>query len=276
MSTLKTIEKKYFEDLFDLSSGYVLDFNRNTFSAFFRDIVGIDIYALKYALNGDSKAKRLRAFWEIETDIVVGKILSELLELWKYQKSKEKSTLENGLYETCLKIVNRLVGKNVDELNHEKIFLEKDFGNISIRKLPLESNLISILEKRLEEARRCHHANSSLAVIFLAGSVLEGILLGIALKYPSKFNQAKNAPRDKSEKVKRFHEWSLAQLIDVAYELEFLKLDVKKFSHELRDFRNYIHPYQQMTSKFQPDKHTAEICLQVLNAAIAGLNGERK
>lgn len=37
----------------------------------------------------------------------------------------------------------------------------------------------------------------------------------------------------------------------------------------VREFRNYIHPYQQLCSKFTPDKHTALICLQVLKALIA-------
>jgi len=31
-----------------------------------------------------------------------------------------------------------------------------------------------------------------------------------------------------------------------------------------------------MSSQFKPDKHTAEICLQVLKAAIASLSDERK
>jgi hypothetical protein len=75
--------------------------------------------------------------------------------------------------------------------------------------------------------------------------------------------------------VKQFSEWTLAQFIDVACELGYLKLDIKKFGHALRDFRNYIHPYQQMSSRFDPDHHTAEICLQVLRAAIAGLSGNR-
>jgi hypothetical protein len=115
-----------------------------------------------------------------------------------------------------------------------------------------------------------------LAVIFLCGSILEGILLGVALQKPREFNQANNSPKDKSGKVKAFPAWSLSQFIDVACELGLLKLDVKKFSHELRDFRNYIHPYQQMASNFHPDKHTAEICFQVLKAAIASLSRERK
>ena len=75
--------------------------------------------------------------------------------------------------------------------------------------------------------------------------------------------------------MKRFPDWKLAELIDVACELGYLRLDVKKFSHTLRDFRNYIHPYEQMSSGFSPDKHTAEICLQVLRAAIASLSGAR-
>jgi len=57
-------------------------FSNNTFAEFFRKTANIDIYAHKYAFNGDSKAKRLRAFWEIEPDTLVGKILSELLEVW--------------------------------------------------------------------------------------------------------------------------------------------------------------------------------------------------
>ena len=39
------------------------------------------------------------------------------------------------------------------------------------------------------------------------------------------------------------HLFRAAQLIDVGCEVGVLKLDIKKFSHGLRDFRNYIHPY---------------------------------
>ncbi len=69
-----------------------------------------------------------------------------------------------------------------------------------------------------------------------------------------------------------FYKWSLSQFIDVSCRLGYLNLDVQKFSHALRDFRNYIHPYQQMESGFAPDRETARICLQVLNAAIVGLS----
>jgi hypothetical protein len=54
------------------------------------------------------------------------------------------------------------------------------------------------------------------------------------------------------------------------------KQDVKKFSHVVIGFRNYIHPYEQMSSRFIPDRHTALICLQVLKAAIHQIGNFRK
>jgi hypothetical protein len=37
---------------------------------------------------------------------------------------------------------------------------------------------------------------------------------------------------------------------------------------EEKDFRNYIHPYQQLGSQFNPDKQTSKISWQVLKTAI--------
>lgn len=151
-------------------------------------------------------------------------------------------------------------------------FLEKEFQDISVDDLGLDTLVTETLKIRFEELKKCFSAKAHLSVIFLSGSSLEGILLGIALKLPKEFNQAKSSPKDKDEKVKQFHEWSLSQLIDVSFELGLIKEDVKKFSHALRDFRNYIHPYQQISSGFNPDHHTAKICFQVLKAGIFQLS----
>jgi len=275
MSSLKAIEKRIFEDRFGMPSGYVLDFTNNTFAEFFREVAKIDIYAAEYAFNGDSKAKRLRAFWEIEPDALVGKALSELLEVWQYNSARNGHTDDSPQFRKAASIVARLTGRQSDPAPTEQEFLHRQFRNISIKDLSIDPNLVPVLESRLAEVQHCL-ASAPLATIFLCGSILEGILLGVALQKPKEFNQAINSPKDKDDKVKPFHEWSLAQFIDVAHGLGALKLDVKRFSHELRDFRNYIHPYQQLASKFTPDKHTAEICLQVLKAAIADLSGGRK
>ena len=54
----------------------------------------------------------------------------------------------------------------------------------------------------------------------------------------------------------------------IAVAVGVLKLDVKKFSHGSRDFRNYIHPYQQLISGCVPDGDIGKVCFQVLKAAL--------
>jgi hypothetical protein len=132
--------------------------------------------------------------------------------------------------------------------------------------------MTSVLEYRIQEIESCFSANAPLSVILLAGSTLEGILLGVATRNPRLYNCATSAPKNKEKKVKPFHEWSLANLIDVSREIGLIHQDVQKFSHALRDFRNYIHPFEQMSSGFNPTMHTAKICLQVLKVAIHQAN----
>ena len=160
---------------------------------------------------------------------------------------------------------------NKDELKEED-FLNMEFDSISLKQLELEESITATLEYRFEEIKKCLKIDAPLAVILLCGSSLEGVLLGVATKHPIIFNKAVAAPKNKEGKVRSFQNWSLYNLINVAYELDLLKEDVKKYSHSLRDFRNYIHPYEQTNSRFNPDKHTARISWQVLKAAIYQLS----
>lgn len=130
--------------------------------------------------------------------------------------------------------------------------------------------LIPILENRFTEAQRCL-SHSPMATIMLCGSLLEGLLLGLANKRPADFNRCPQSPKDENGKPKPFKDWSLAQLIDVAHNIGLLRLDVKNFGQHLRNFRNYIHPYQQMKEGFDPDRYTAEMSLTAVKAAIYNL-----
>lgn len=150
----------------------------------------------------------------------------------------------------------------------EDEFLKIEFSDIPVVELGLEGTVSDVLECRIKEIEKCYMADAPLATILLAGSTLEGILLGVATKHPKQFNTANASPKDKNGKVKPFQEWPLSSFINVARELGLIQVDTHKFSHALRDFRNYIHPYEQMASGFAPRRQTAKICLQVLKAAI--------
>lgn len=272
MSTLKSHEKVIFERLLD-RGGYVLDFTDRTYAEFFREH-GINIDAEKYRINGNSKMKRLRAFWEIESDAVVAKVLTALLEY-----AATVGEVNKGDQEKAKAILGRLSGKSAgaDASAHtQEEFLKQVFEGLSLSRLQIDSQLQVVIEQRINEIHKSLKADASLAAIFLCGSTLEGLLLDVATKKPREFNEANSAPKDKESNPLPLHQWSLDSLINVAHEAGFISLDVKKYGHALKDFRNYIHPRQQAVQGFKPDQHTARISWQVLQAAIADLGGQRK
>lgn len=275
MANISQIEKLKLEKVFSMDGGYVLDFTNNSFQRFIYDIAKVDIYNSKYEKYGNSKANRLRALWDTESDNVVGKLTEEMLLYYETQKSINdhgSAPFNKQLFDECLNTAYKLQGK---KLKNEKAvytiedFLKKEVDEISLSLLNIDSAVTVVLEQRIVEVKQCLKVGASLSVIFLCGSILEGILLGVATKNPKQFNQSSCCPKHQDTgKVKQFHEWSLNNFVEVSHNIGFIGLDVKKYSHSLRDFRNYIHPYEQMSSGFNPDMHTAKISWQVLKAAI--------
>lgn len=138
--------------------------------------------------------------------------------------------------------------------------------------LNLEAGIGEILSERWVEAQRCVDGQAYLAAIIIMGSLLEGLLLGICQRNPAIANACSCAPKDsRTGKVKHFAEWSLAEMIDVAHNVGWLGLDVKRFSHALRSFRNLVHPYEQMATKANPDGDTSNISWLVVQAAVNDL-----
>jgi len=143
--------------------------------------------------------------------------------------------------------------------------------------LGLESRVGEILKNRWDEAQRCVDAEAYLSATIIMGSMLEGLLLGICQRYPAVANKCPSAPKDaKTGKIKNFSNWSLSEMIDVAHQVGWLGLDVKKFSHSLREFRNLIHPYEQMVKGMSPDSDTCGISWLVVQAAINDLAAKLK
>ena len=107
MSDLTNLEKKRFEKLFDMSGGYVLDFSNRTIAEFVVDSTGRNIYDVRYDYESGSKANRLRAFWQVEDNRVVGKLMGDMLDYGVeggFFKAKEAALLDG-----CRQIVARLL-----------------------------------------------------------------------------------------------------------------------------------------------------------------------
>lgn len=276
MAYLDFIEENLFEKIFN-RGGYVLDFNNNTFERFFKKF-NVDIFSEKYNKDTGSKMNRLRSFWEQEDKTLVGRVLKGLLRYAQYNNLIKNIGSKD--LEEANNYINMLCGattKTTTGYMNDNDFLQQNFSNIvkSMSALSLDIQLENVISQRLKEIELCLKSGAYLSVIFLCGSTLEGLLLNEASKDLKKINCSSCAPKD-IKGIKKLSDWTLNSLIDVAYNIGLIKLDTKKFSHVLRDFRNYIHPGEQAVQKFNPDKHTAEISWQVLQATIADLLGKRK
>lgn len=273
-------EKKIIEKFLGMDSGYVLNFSNRTFSDFFVENFKINIYDDKYADRGESKAKRLRTFWEKESNSLVADSIEKMIEWWESDSLINEVEITNNqkvLAEKCKKIAKNVRNKNTANIQNEEIeFLNKKFDSISIKTLNLTNTMENVIQQRLDEINKCLNNDISLGAIFLIGSTLEGLLIDVAKLNPEKFNKSKSAPKDTNGSIKKFKDWSLNSLIDVAHETNFIELDVKKFSHSLRDFRNYIHPEEQVAQNFNPDKNTAILAYNVLLAAMEDLNKRKR
>ena len=119
MSHLSITERAYLEKLLDMGGGYVLTFSDSSIAHFFADTIGIDIHDQKYQTYGSSKAKKLRAFWQLAPDHLVGKSIAALVEHVEAHPPFDGFTADKAkLIQFCKDIANRLLsGKlNLDHL----------------------------------------------------------------------------------------------------------------------------------------------------------------
>lgn len=146
----------------------------------------------------------------------------------------------------------------------------KDVENVIIPKI-LDEKVVVVINERLTEIKKAVRNRMPLSATFLIGSTLEGVLSALAQKYPREFNTAHSAPK-RDGKVLPLTSWQLSGLIDVAHEINVFGKDVKDFSEKVRDFRNYIHPNEQVKQNFSPTMDTVNISLHVFKIALNQIN----
>jgi hypothetical protein len=61
-----------------MEGGYVLNFSDRTFGEFVEETANVDIHSERYTSQGTSKANKLRVFWKLESDYLVGNLLIAL------------------------------------------------------------------------------------------------------------------------------------------------------------------------------------------------------
>lgn len=148
MAQLTYQDKAYLEKFLMMGDGFCLDFSNDSLQRFVFESIRVNIYDDKYDKYGTSKAKRIRAFWEIETDYLVGKLLKSFIQYYKGLKVSNSSffNASSELFECVEKICNKLLSKAISPHSEliTPLYDEDDF-------LKLASNIKDYIEKNEPE-----------------------------------------------------------------------------------------------------------------------------
>lgn len=124
----------------------------------------------------------------------------------------------------------------------------------------------AILVGRWNECALCLAGGAPLAATVMMGGLLETLML-------SRFNHetdtapvfaAVTAPKDrKTGKTQQLQEWTLRHYLDVGHELGWISRSTKDVGEVVRDFRNYIHPYKQISHNVTVDANDARLFWEI-------------
>lgn len=135
MANLTYIEKKRLESLFVMSAGFVMNFSNYEFRNFIQSSVRLDIYDSKYELGSGSKANRLRKFWDIESNQIVSKLLTDFAKYWDvfYKPTLKWSEAFDADYQACFEVCERLRDTTSDDIEAIKPNInDEDFEKLAL------------------------------------------------------------------------------------------------------------------------------------------------
>lgn len=189
-----------------------------------------DIYYLNCSI--DPKNKMLCTSVSIRIEFLKVKSVEEWL------KRVEEREASNSSVSVSPLLLDLQGGLKQSELNDEA-------PNFST--LIADKNLVNILRNRWDECDICVRNNAPLAAVIMMGGLVESLLL---IKVKSavdqlKIQNSKSAPKDKNRNVRPYSEWSLAHLIELSSELDWITKPTRDISAVLKEYRNFIHPHRE-------------------------------
>lgn len=120
--------------------------------------------------------------------------------------------------------------------------------------------LREIIERDYQEIQRAFVAQCWKSALILAGGLIEAILLDGLEQKRDLALASSNAPKKPD-----LSKWDLSNLIEVSVELQLVTSGVEKLSHPIREFRNLVHPGNELRKKLTYGGEEARIGLEVLN-----------
>ena len=170
----------------------------------------------------------------------------------RWQKAKEYWV------EGLLAYLNSAIPRLEVELDHDQ-----PLPVIETRKFTFvkDSALRNAIERDYSEIQRALIASCPKSVMILAGGVIEALLLDALRQDATSAKASSAAPKNK----KGLDRWNLSDLINVGIDLGLIKGGAAKLSHSIREYRNLVHPGNEIRNRLDVKREEARIAIEVLH-----------
>jgi hypothetical protein len=138
-----------------------------------------------------------------------------------------------------------------------------------IRALVQDQAIAAVLNRRVAETRICQRGGAHTMAIIAIGGLVEGLLLALLSERDPEARAGRFVDRERRRVRNR--QPGLEMLIDTVYENGWIQLDARKFIHEVRDFRNFIHPRKELAEQPAFDADSVRLCWSPVHAMLNDL-----
>lgn len=134
-----------------------------------------------------------------------------------------------------------------------------------------DPDLALVISGLLDEIDRVFSVRGFRSALYLSVSAVEGILKHAIRLNINKAEQASKYPK-KEGNPKRVEKLDLFTCIEVCSEISLIPPNLQSTYNALRDFRNYIHPHLELSSKDKINIGIAEMGIGILNQTLLGFD----
>lgn len=179
----------------------------------------------------------------------------------------------NSVLESERLLVSYVSGRPVlgelGETGREAVYSKPTDLEHRLPRLVQDDKTVELLLARLSETTICEdHGAYTMAVIGV-GSFVEGLLLAILTERDADF-RVNGLPGSKGGRIKP-DRVPLAMLIDVVHAKGWIQVDAKDFMHQVREYRNFIHPRAQLAKEAEFDQDSVMLCWAPVRALVNDL-----
>ncbi|PRW65235.1 hypothetical protein [Actinopolyspora mortivallis] len=138
-----------------------------------------------------------------------------------------------------------------------------------LRRLIRNEEAVDLLMNRVHETRLCQDSGAHTMAIIGIGSFVEGLLYSLFNERDEKIQQ--HGFQGNKGKNTQLGRAGLDLMLNTAYEKEWIQLDAKDFMHNVRHYRNFVHPRAELEKQPRFDGDSVTLCWGPVQAILNDL-----